>query len=194
MIEARHCLSGLLMAAVAGAATISDAAARNKSPAAKPAEAATRGQREAKDITYGDWRKLCFKAGGAPTLCRTSITGTFPTGQMAVRLDLIEREGAGSARLQLFVPVGMYLQHPARLTVDRGSSYQLPYSWCLTNACIAADVAEPRMITDMESGKMLTLEVVDSSLLSLTTSLPLAQFASVRRGAPTQTLEQYIDE
>jgi invasion protein IalB len=194
MIEARHCLSGLLMAAVAGAATLPDAAARDKSPAANPAEAATRGQREAKDITYGDWRKLCFKAGGAPTLCRTSITGTFPTGQMAVRLDLIEREGAGAARLQVFVPVGMYLQHPATLAVDGGNSYRLPYSWCLTNACIAADVAEPRMIKDMESGKTLTLEVVDSSLLSLTTSLPLGQFASVHRGAPTQTLEQYVDE
>src|SRR5437763_14459272 len=117
MFDARHCLSGLLLAALSGAATIADAAARENSPAAKPAEAATRGQREAKDITYGDWRKLCFKAGGAPTLCRTSITGTFPTGQMAVRVDVIEREGAGSARLQVFVPVGMYLQHPARLTV-----------------------------------------------------------------------------
>jgi invasion protein IalB len=194
MIEARHCMSGLLMAAVAGAATLPDAAARDKSPATNPAEAATRGQREAKDITYGDWRKLCFKAGGAPTLCRTSITGTFPTGQMAVRVDVIEREGAGSARLQVFVPVGMYLQHPATLAVDGGNSYRLPYSWCLTNACIAADVAEPRMIKDMESGKMLTLEVVDSNLLSLTTSLPLAQFASVHQGAPAQTLEQYIDE
>src|SRR4051812_3823068 len=178
MIEARHYLSGLLVVAVAGAATLPGVAAREKSPAAKPAEAATRGQREAKDITYGDWRKLCFKAGGAPTLCRTSITGTFPTGQMAVRLDLIEREGAGSARLQVFVPVGMYLQHPARLAVDGRNSYRLPYSWCLSNACIAADVAEPGMIRDMESGKTLTLEVVDSSLLSLTTSLPLEQFAS----------------
>src|SRR3954454_6298089 len=133
MIEARHYLSGLLMAAVAGAATISDAAARDKSPAAKPAEAATRGQREAKDITYGDWRKLCFKAGRAPALCRTSITGTFPTGQMAVRLDLIERDGDRNGRLQLFVPVGMYLQHPAKLTVDQASSYRLPYTWCLSN-------------------------------------------------------------
>src|SRR4051794_23674283 len=194
MIDARYCLIGFLVAAIGGAATTADAAAREKPPTAKAAEAATRGQREAKDITYGDWRKRCFKAGGAPTLCRTSITGTFATGQMAVRVDLIEREGERSARLQVFVPVGMYLQHPAKLTVDQGSSYQLPYSWCLTNACIAADVAEPRMIKDMESGKLLTLEVVDSSLLSLTTSLPLAQFAAVHKGAPTQTLEQYIDE
>src|SRR5215218_9729022 len=100
MIDTRHHLSGLLLAALAGAAMIPDAAAQEKSHAEKPAETATRGQREAKDITYGDWRKLCFKAGGAPTLCRTSITGTFPTGQMAVRVDLIEREGQGSARLQ----------------------------------------------------------------------------------------------
>jgi invasion protein IalB len=186
--------SGLLVAAIACAGLISDAAAREMSLTAKSPESATRGQREAKDITYGEWRKFCFKAGGGPTLCRTSITGTFPTGQMAVRVDLIERESGRAARLQLFVPVGMYLQHPAKLTVDQGSSWRLPYSWCLSNACIAADVAEPRLIKDMEAGKTLILEVVDSNLLSLTTSLPLGQFATVHRGAPAQTLEQYVDE
>jgi invasion protein IalB len=192
MIDARHGLSGLLIVALATARPV--AAAQETSPSVKPAEAATRGKRVAKDITYGDWRKLCFKAGGAPTLCRTSITGTFATGQMAVRVDLVEREGAGSARLQVFVPVGIYLQHPAKLTIDQGRSYRLPYSWCLANACIAADVAKPRMIKDMEAGRLLVLEVVDSSLLSLETSLPLAQFSSVHKGAPAQMLEQYIDE
>ena len=194
MISAHRCLSGLLIAAIAGTTPITDAAARDKSHATTPAEVATRGQREAKDITYGSWRKLCFKAGGAPTLCRTSITGSFPTGQMAVRLDVIEREGDRNGRLQLFVPVGMYMQHPVKLTVDQGSSYRVPYTWCLTNACIAADVADPNIIKDMESGKALVLEVVDSNLLSLTTSLPLAQFGSIHKGAPAQTLEQEIDE
>jgi invasion protein IalB len=160
----------------------------------KPAEVATRGQREAKDITFGDWQKLCFKAAGAPTLCRTSITGKFPTGQMAVRVDLIEREDAPAARLQLFVPVGMYLQHPAKLTVDQGVPVRIPYNWCLTNACIAADVAAPRIVKEMESGKTLALEVVDSNLLSLTTLVPLAQFAAAHKGAPAKTLEQYVDE
>ncbi len=109
-------------------------------------------------------------------------------------MDLIEREGDRTARLQLFVPVGMYLQHPAELTVDQGSPYRVPYSWCLTNACIAADVADPKIIEEMESGKTLALEVVDSNLLSLTTSLPLAQFASIHKGAPAKTFEQYVDE
>ncbi|MBR0846436.1 invasion associated locus B family protein [Bradyrhizobium diazoefficiens] len=159
----------------------------------KPAEVAPRGQREAKDITFGDWQKLCFKAAGAPTLCRTSITGKFPTGQTAVRVDLIEREGAPTARLQLFVPVGMYLQRPARLSVDQGSPVRLPYSWCL-KACIAADVAAPRIVKEMETGKTLAVDVVDSNLLALTTLVPLAQFAAVHKGAPAKTLDPSADE
>jgi len=180
--------------AITGAATTSGVVAQKKALVAKPAEVATRGQREAKDITYADWQKLCFKAGGAPKLCRTSITGKFPTGQTAVRVDLIEREGDRTARLQLFVPIGMYLQHAAKLTIDQGSPYRIPYNWCLTNICIAADVAHPRIIKELESGKTLTLEVVDSNLLSLTTSLPLGQFASVHKSVPAQTLDQDIDE
>ncbi|MCK1383203.1 invasion associated locus B family protein [Bradyrhizobium sp. 21] len=188
------CLSGLLTVAAIGAATSPAIAAPKAAQADKPAEVATRGQREAKDITYGDWQKLCFKAGGAPTLCRTSITGKFVTGQTAVRIDLIEREDAPTARLQLFVPVGMYLQQAPKLTIDQATPVRVPYTWCATNLCIAADAAAPRVVKDMESGKTLTLELVDSNLLALTTSIPMAQFASVHKGAPAKTLEQYVDE
>lgn len=188
------CLTALLIVAITGTATFPGIAAPKAAQADKPAEVATRGQREAKDISYGDWEKICFKAGGAPTLCRTSITGKFSTGQMAVRVDLIERDGTSAARLQLFVPVGMYLQHPAKLTVDQGNPFRVPYTWCLTNACIAADVAPAGIITDMESGKTLVLELVDSNLLALTTSVPLTQFVTIHKGPPAKTLEQYVDE
>src|SRR4029077_11552230 len=120
------------------------ASQQNSTVAPKPegTDVAPRGQREVKDVTYGVWRKICFKPGGAKMLCRTSITGTFATGQMAVRLDIIEREGDSTARLQLFAPVGMYLQVPVKLTVDQSKPYRVPYTWCLTNACIAANVAD----------------------------------------------------
>ena len=187
----------LLLTAVASIASNQRAASQHNSTAApKPVgtEVAPRGQREVKDIAYGDWRKLCFKPGGAKMLCRTSITGTFATGQMAVRLDIVEREGDGTARLQLFAPVGMYLPSGIKLTVDQGTPYQAPYNWCLTNACIAGNVADPKMVQEMDSGQTLRLEFVDSNLLSLTTSLPLGQFASVHKGTPAQTFEQDIDE
>ena len=126
--------------------------------------------------------------------CRTTISGNWDTGQQAVRLDLIEREGEGSARLQLFLPVGLYLRASVKLTVDQGAPYSLPYTWCLTNTCIAADVADPKVIREMESGQKLAVEVVDSNLLSVTTSLPLNQFPSVHLGAPSKIFEQVLDE
>ncbi|MBR0990025.1 invasion associated locus B family protein [Bradyrhizobium japonicum] len=194
MLNARNCLAALLVTALAGTATPSGQATPKGARAEKPAEVAPRGQREAKDINYGAWQKLCFKAGGAPTLCRTSITGQFATGQTAVRVDLIEREDSATARLQLFVPVGMYLQQPPRLSIDQGTPFRVPYTWCLTNLCIAADVAAPKIVKEMESGKILTIELIDSNLLAMTTSIPLTQFASVHKGTPARTLEQDIDE
>ncbi len=139
-------------------------------------------------------KKLCFKPGGAKMLCRTSIAGTFATGQTAVRLDIIEREDDSARRLQVFSPVGMYLPNPVILAVDQGKPYRVPYTWCLTNACIAGTVADPLLLQEMNTGKMLRLEFLDSNLLSLTTSLPLGQFAVVHKGAPAQIFEQDIDE
>ena len=187
----------LLMAAVASVASNQPVASRENSTAApKPAgtEIAPRGQREVKDIAYGDWKKLCFKPAAAKMICRTSIAGTFATGQVAVRLDIVDREGDGTARLQVFSPVGMYLPKPVKLTIDQGKPHSVPYTWCLTNACIAGTAADPKMVKEMASGQTLRLEFVDSSLLTLTTSLPLGLFASAHKGAPAQTLEQDIDE
>jgi invasion protein IalB len=187
----------LLLAAVASVAFAEPATSQQDSAAApKPAgtEIAPRGQREVKDIAYSDWKKLCFKPGGAKMICRTSIAGTFPTGQVAVRVDIVEREGDGTARMQVFSPVGMYLPKPVKLTIDQGEPHNVPYNWCLTNACIAGAVADPKMVKEMASGQTLRLDFVDSSLLTLSTSLPLGQFASVHEGAPAQTFEQDIDE
>jgi invasion protein IalB len=171
------------------------AAQRASQSGAYEPEVAARGQRGlVRQIKYGDWQKFCFKTPGTNMVCRTTISGTWDTGQTAVRADLIEREGDGKARLQLFVPVGMYLQAGTKLTVDQGKPYQIPYVWCMTNTCIAGSAADPQLIRDMEKGEKLSLEVVDSSVQSFSTTLPLGQFAAVRKGAPAQTFQQDIDE
>src|SRR5689334_14675157 len=116
----RHCgqlsFRTLLLASIAVAAFSQSAVSQqNSANVAAGTEIAPHGQREVKDLTYGDWKKVCFKPGGAKMICRTSITGTFPTGQVAVRVDIVEREGDATARLQVFSPVGMYLPKPAKL-------------------------------------------------------------------------------
>ncbi|WNV07781.1 invasion associated locus B family protein [Tardiphaga sp. 709] len=163
-------------------------------PALTGTEISPRGRRDVKDVTFGDWKKVCFKPGGAKVLCRTSITGIFSTGQMAVRLDITEREGDTARRIQIFSPVGMYLPNPVELVIDQGKPYRFPYTWCLTNACIAGAKAPSPLIKEMKQGRILRLQFVDSSLLLLTTSVPLSPFSAVYKGAPAQTFEQDIDE
>ena len=136
-------------------------------------------------------RKVCFKIPAAAMVCRTSISGTFETGQSAVRIDLIEREGDKAARAS---PSSRLSLCRPGITIDQGSAYRFPYVWCLTNTCIAADLADPKLIKEMEAGHKLQLEVVDSSVLSVTTALPVNQLAVVRQGTSTQTFEQNIDE
>jgi invasion protein IalB len=185
-------LSVLLLASLSDAQQSAPSLGAEK--ASEP-EMAPRGERKlVREIKYGDWQKFCFKTPGTNMVCRTTITGTFDTGQTAVRADLIERDGDSKARLQLFLPVGMYLQAGTKLTVDRGKPHQIPYVWCLTNTCIAGAAADPQLIRDMESGDKLKLEVVDSSVQSFVTELPLTQFAAVRKGAPAKTFQQDIDE
>jgi invasion protein IalB len=193
MARALPCI--LLLAAISGSAHGQQATGSAATDTAKPSDIEPRGQRPAiRPITYGDWRKLCFEPAGGKTLCRTTISGTFDTGQTAIRIDVIERDGDSSARLQLFLPVGMYIPPGVKLSIDQGTPFRFPYTWCLTNFCIAADVAAPKMIKEMESGQKLVLEAVDSNVLSLSTSLPLEHFASVRQAAPLQTFDQDIDE
>jgi invasion protein IalB len=153
-----------------------------------------RGRRDARNIKYGDWHKFCFRTPGANRVCRTTISGIFETGQTAVRLDLIERDGDPAARLQLFLPVGLYLQAGVKVTIDQEESYRIPYVWCLSNTCIAADLANSKLIQALENGQTLTIEVVDSSVLAVSTLLPLSQFAAVHRGNPAKVFEQAVDE
>jgi len=160
-------------------------------------EVAPRGQHQMRELTYSPWRKLCFKVARNPDtkiVCRTTITGAWDTGQVAIRFDLIEREGDAAARLQIFVPTGLYLQPGIKLTVDGGSPVQVPYVICLSNACVAGNVADPRFVGDLETGQNLVLEAVNPNILTVSASLPLNGFANVHRSLPMQVFEQNLDE
>src|ERR1700730_3516334 len=160
------------------------------------AEVATRGQQQGRPLTYAPWRKLCFKAvqdAGSKMVCRTTMNGKWDTGQTAIRVDLIEREGDPVARLQIFVTPGSFLQPGIKLTVDQGSPLQIPYVICLTNGCVAGSVANAGLIHDLESGQMLVLETVNSNVVGVTTSLPLKEFAEAHQGAPAQIFEQRLE-
>ena len=145
------------------------------------------------NIQYSTWQKLCFASSDGTKLCRTTSSGTDDLGQILVRVDLIERAD-GPARLQLFVPQGANLQHGIKVTVDQGSPTQVPFSWCLTNICIAADAIAPTVAAQMEAGQQLKLELTDVNSSSVAINLPLKQFAAVHKGPPAQTFDFDLDQ
>jgi invasion protein IalB len=158
-------------------------------------EVAPRGQQPIRELTYSPWRKLCFKAArrtDSKMVCRTTISGAWDTGQVAIRFDLIEREGDAAARLQIFVPTGFYLPPGIKLTIDGGSPVQIPYTICLSNACVAGNVADPRFVRHLDSGQKLVVEAINSNILTVAASLPLGEFAKVHQGPSTQVFEQNL--
>jgi invasion protein IalB len=157
---------------------------------------AARGQQQARNVTYSDWRKVCFKGvhgTDSKVVCRTTINGKWDTGQIVVKVDLIEREEAPATRLQIFVLPGFFLQPGIRLTVDKGSSMHVPYTICLANGCVAATVADPTFVTAMESGRALSLDAVNTSVVTVVVSLPLDNFAKAHQGPPAQIFEQKLE-
>ena len=158
------------------------------------AEVGPRGQHMPRNITYSGWRKLCFEDTLGKTVCRTTTSGSWDTGQTAVRIDIIERKGDSATRVQIFLPVGLYLQPGVKLTIDEEAAVHIPYGWCLTNTCVAGNLLAPRLVRAMESGRKLTLEVVDSNLLAVATTVPLDQFAAAHKGPPATTYEVPNDE
>ena len=93
---------------------------------------------------------------------------------MAIRLDLIEREG--SVRLQILLPVGLYLQAGVKLRLDSTSrEIRLPYSWCFSNVCVAAAPIDRKGIRALGEARAISVEVLDTNLLTLTATIPADQ-------------------
>lgn len=159
------------------------------------AEIAARGQQKLPNLTYSTWKKLCFRgAQGADIkmVCRTTIEGKSDLGQIMLRVDLIEREGAPAARLQIFVPLGNFLQPGIHLTVDKGTSLLVPYTICLANGCVAATVPDLNFLRELETGRMLSLAVVNSNVTTVIAALSLDNFAKARQDVAAQIFEQKL--
>ena len=86
------------------------------------------------------------------------------------------------------------MQHGVKVTVDQGSTTEVPFIWCLTNICIAARAIDPTVAAQMEAGQQLKLELTDLDFSSVAINLPLKQFAGVHKGLPAQTFDFKLDQ
>ncbi len=81
-----------------------------------------------------------------------------------------------------------------KATVDQAAPTKIQYNWCLTNICIAADQANPKLIGEMESGQILKIEQADFNSSTFAMNVPLNEFAAARKGPPAETYDFGLDD
>jgi invasion protein IalB len=115
------------------------------------------------------------------------------TGQQVIRADLIESGDKGAARLQLILPPVFFV--PAGVKVRFGDdSTDIPYLWCVSNACVAAGRIEARLVEQMTALEQFIIECIDTSLLGISATIPLANFQEAHEGAPTRSFNEALEE
>ena len=181
----------LVVAGIAGAAISTETCAQDQ--VTIQSVLVPRGARPIREISFSPWRKTCFKVPDGGSICRTSSVGTMSTGQQVIRADLIESGDKGAARLQLILPPVFFV--PVGVKVRFGDdSTDIPYLWCVSNACIAAGRLEARLVEQMTALEQFSIECTDTSLLGISATIPLANFQEAHEGAPTVSYDEALEE
>lgn len=159
-------------------------------PASASAQSASsRGERKIDEVVIGEWTKNCFKTPDQKQLCRTFRNVTLQTGQQFFRIDIVQEQDQQTARVELNLPLGLFLPAGVTLAVDEFPEVRIPYITCLANLCRAADGLSQEFVTAMKSKQRLSVKAVDINLLAVSLPLSLEGFAKVFDGAPSQSFD-----
>ena len=192
MVQVSRSWKALVVAGIAGAAISTETCAQDQGTTIQSV-LVPRGARPINEISFSPWRKTCFKVPDGGSICRISSVGTMSTGQQVIRADLIESGDKGAARLQLILPPVFFV--PAGVKVRFGDdSTDIPYLWCVSNACIAAGRLEARLVEQMTALEQFSIECIDTSLLGISAAIPLANFQEAHQGVPARSYNEALEE
>jgi invasion protein IalB len=144
-------------------------------------------------LVYSPWTKFCRAVDGqANQVCFTGKDGRFGSGPVMIAAVLIEPESGTKKSLRVTLPLGMQMPQGTRVIVDDSEPISAPYIVCFTNGCMADYDASDELIGRLTSGKGLTVQGINSQGKPVNLILPLADFAKVHDGLPTDSkvLEQ----
>jgi invasion protein IalB len=175
--------TAIVALALAGASPSSAQQRKPAASAAKPAEqAATPSQPDA-GLTYAPWTKICTEAEGK-RVCLTTTEARLESGLPAAGIVLVEPDKE-ARKLRVSLPLGMQLPPGTRLVIDQGQPMTSPYLICVSGGCIAEYNATNDVINRLKRGKQLAVQAVNANGQAIGINLPLANFAKVVDGPPT---------
>lgn len=185
-------LSSLAMAQQPAPKAQPKAPAPKAQPKSAPAPAPAEPQQpEELKLNFSPWTKVCpvGQEANAKRVCLTGRDGVVESGMPVVAAVLIEPEGETRKILRVTLPLGMALQPGTRVVIDQGQPINAPYVICAGNGCMADYEASGELIANMKKGKGLAVQGIDGSRRPVTLIVPLADFAKVYEGPPTDPKE-----
>ena len=100
------------------------------------------------------------------------------TGDRVLRVEASRIKDADSLRMMLFAPLGIHVNQPISINVDKGERVEAPILFCAIAGCIARFAAVPvfmaqQMIqgTKMQFVAQIPADSTDSSVVTITISL-----------------------
>lgn len=139
------------------------------------------------NLTYSAWTKSCTRAADidGKQICFSIKFGRPASGQPIVVAVVVEREGESRKTLRVLLPLGVQTVHGTRIIVDSGKPVLSPYVFCVAEGCVSDYEATPDLVNNLQKGRKLTVQAINSNGAPLWLPLPLADFDSAFRGRAT---------
>lgn len=169
--------TGLTVAAIIAAASLSPAAAQEQNQQAGSAN------------ELGNWIKICTKDPQADNkeVCLITQEVRSDTGEFLASVSIRQINGEDKKMLMAAVPPGTLIQPGIRVQIDEGEQQPGKYVICLPNACYAEMEIDQAFIDKMKAGSNLVVSVINNQGKAVGVGLTLVGFTKGYDGDPVDT-------
>lgn len=138
-------------------------------------------------LTYSPWMKACSESQGpaAEQFCFTSRDARAEAGFPVAAVIWIEIKGSPKKVLRIVMPSPLQLRYGTRVIVDQQSPLSMPLVICFGEDCLADYEGTSDLIEKLKRGQTLIIQAINVRGDVISFRLPLADFAEVNEGPPT---------
>ena len=126
-----------------------------------------------------NWASRCTSSSrNAPLECAIEERALTNTNQLIVLVNIRVTGDTRSPDAVVQLPLGLNLPGGARLQIDDGKLIDLPIQTCEDRGCYANTQISPDLLVALKSGKQLKVSFQNLAKETITTPVPLADFAA----------------
>ncbi|WP_046868847.1 invasion associated locus B family protein [Microvirga massiliensis] len=133
-----------------------------------------------------DWTKIC---NGEPEpdgpVCYTTRDFVSTEGQPLLAVGLYDIKGQKDYKLvRILLPLGLLMPQGIRIAIDQDDPIPGKFSICLPNGCFAEVLVDPKAISSLKDGRVLTVGVQNQIGREVAFVMPVTGLGKALEGDP----------